>query len=335
MFSSPVATGKLTSSAPTVWSSYPPNLGRKQQLIELHNELGYHVIHDLQSDNVLVGRKGWLFLKQDLGWASFRSELPPEEAELRKWRKALAGAQAFLGARGIPLVYVIVPSKESIYPELLPPGAVRARGTTRLDEMLPVLESAHVDYIDLRPELRNAKPAAQIYAKIDSHWNGAGARVGASRILSHVAEVLQRPASFADLDSHLVPRASDGDLALILALQDLETEPSVALVPNQPRAHRIEPPESVLEPTRKHMSRMVWEVPDETLPKALILRDSFAEAFMPTLSEKFRRTTWVWTHELDLQLVNRERPDIVIVELTERFFSGTPPRLLIGSAKRK
>jgi hypothetical protein len=55
---------------------------------------------------------------------------------------------------------------------------------------------------------------------------------------------------------------------------------------------------------------------------------------MPTVSEKFRRTTWLWTHEIDLRLVERERPDIVIVEMTERFFSDAPPKLMTKKAGR-
>jgi len=123
-------------------------------------------------------------------------------------------------------------------------------------------------------------------------------------------------------------------MPLILSLEERVTVPSVELVPNQPRARRVVPPESVREPTRKQQTRMVFEVPDPSLPKALILRDSFAEGFMPTLSEKFQRSVWLWTHELDLSLVEQERPDIVIFEMTERFLSDAPPKLITRQARR-
>jgi hypothetical protein len=223
---------------------------------------------------------------------------------------------------------VIVPSKETVYPDFLPWSATRARSTTRFDEMLSLLNSAGVAYLDLRPLLLEGRRSAQIYDSVDSHWNGRGALLGTRAILDRTGTILKQPQSFFEPNAHLTHRDSEADLLLILSLDDRVKVPSVALVPNRKRAVRLEPPESVLKTTRKQHNKMVFEVPDESLPKALILRDSFAEMLMPTVVEKFRRSVWVWTHELDLRLVDRERPDIVIVETTERFLYDKPPRLL-------
>ena len=314
---------------------FTANLGHKQRFICLTNWLGYQVLHDLQSDNVLVGKHDWLFLKQDLGWKSFRSEQPLEGAEAQQWRASLAGAAKLLAARGIRLLYVIVPSKETIYPELLPPGAVRARNTTRLDETLQMLGELQIDYIDLRAPLLTAKREAQLYDSNDSHWNGRGARVGAERILTRVQEILQRPPGYADLNSHLTPNTSWGDLPLILAMEKLFGTPSVELVVNERRATRLVPPERVANPSRQQVKEMVYEAPDDSLPRALIIRDSFGFTFSDTLVEKFQRSTWLWTHDLDLRLLDREKPDIVIVEQTERFFSGSAPKVLTAKPRRR
>lgn len=305
------------------------NLGQKRRMIQVNNWIGYRLLGDLQSDNVLVGKHGWLFLKQNFGWESMRSEQPLTKKGALGWRRALQGAERQLAKRNIAFLFVIVPSKETIYPELLPESAPRARDTSRLDEVLPVLQDSGVHYLELRTPLLSGRRAAQLYDSIDSHWNGNGARIGAQLILQKAAELLKRPASFAELDAHLSPRPSWADMPLILSLDGVITVPSVELVPNRHRARRVEPPESVREPTRKQQTKMVYEVDDKTLPKALILRDSFAEGFMPIFSEKFRRTVWLWTHELDLRLVEQERPDIVIVEMTERFLSDAPPKLLL------
>jgi alginate O-acetyltransferase complex protein AlgJ len=306
---------------------FAASLGQKHAMVELYNWLGYRVVGDLQSDTVLVGKRDWLFLKQNFGWESMRSEAPLTAKEAAAWRRALTGAQSWLHDRDIAFLFVIVPSKETIYPELLPRSAPRARSETRLDEMLRLFRASKIEHLELRTPLLAAKPTAQLYDSIDSHWNGHGARIGAELMMRRVAELLERPASYAELDSRLSARPSWGDMPLILSLDRVVTVPSVELLPNQPRARRLEPPASVLEPTRKQMNRMVYEVDDASLPKALILRDSFAEGFQPTLAEKFQRSVWLWTHELDLRLVEREKPDIVIVEMTERFFSDAPAKL--------
>jgi hypothetical protein len=301
-------------------------------MVQLNNWLGYRALGDLQSDNVLVGKHGWLYLKQNFGWESMRSEEPLSKKHAAAWRRVLQGAERQLAKRKIPFLFVVVPSKETIYPEHLPKSAARARDTSRLDELLAVMKDSGIEYLELRTALRAGRERAQLYDSIDSHWNGNGARIGAQLILQKVAQQLNRP-GFAEIDARLAPRPSWADMPLILSLDDVITVPSVELVPNHQRARRVEPPESVKEPTRKQQTKMVYEVDDETLPKALILRDSFAEGFMPVLNEKFRRTVWLWTHEIDLRLVEREEPDIVIVEMTERFFSDAPPKLMNGKGR--
>ena len=320
---------------PTDFEEYfAANLGHKRRLIQLNNLVGYRVIGDLQNDSVLVGTHDWLYLKQNFGWESMRSEEPLSTRDAATWRRDLQGAQSFLAKHQVAFLWVIVPSKETIYPEFLPKSAPRARAISRLDEMLGVFASTGVDYLELRTPLLEGRKHAQLYDSIDSHWNGNGVRIGADLMMKRVTTLLNRPDSYADLDSSLKPRPSWADLPLLVSLDDVIGQPSVELVPNRPRARRLEPPESVKEPTRKQQNRMVFEVDDASLPTALILRDSFSEGCMPTLTEKFRRSVWIWTHEIDLRLVPQEQPDIVIVEMTERFMSDTPPKLMLPRASR-
>jgi alginate O-acetyltransferase complex protein AlgJ len=303
------------------------NLGYKRRLVQLHNALGYALLQDLQSEDVLAGRDGWLFLKKTYGWESFRGEVPLPKKTAQGWRRSLRGAKHWLGDRNIPLLYVLVPSKETVYPEFLPASATRARPSTRFDEILPVFDSVGIDYIDLREPLRAAK-GGQLYDKLDSHWNGRGAQVGAALILKRVSELLGQPPEFAQLNSELVPQKSFGDLVLMLSLDEYVTEDSVALLPTQKRARRLEPPEDLIDLSYRQSRRMVFEVPDPSLPKALIIRDSFAKMLSFCMAEKFRRSLWIWTHNLDLRAVDAEKPDIVIVELAERFFFDDPPPLM-------
>jgi hypothetical protein len=154
----------------------------------------------------------------------------------------LRGARDWLGERGVAFLFVIVPSKETIYPEHLPASAPRARARSRLDEMLEVFASSNVEYLDLRGPLLQGRKHAQLYDRVDSHWNGHGARIGAQLLLQRAGAALKQPEAWAALDSHLSPRPSWADMPLILALDGRVTEPSVELVPNQPRAKRIERP---------------------------------------------------------------------------------------------
>jgi len=56
-------------------------------------------------------------------------------------------------------------------------------------------------------------------------------------------------------------------------------------------------------------------VADEALPRAVMFRDSFANALVPYLSEDFSRILFVWNRDVDPDAVARHAPDIVIHQI--------------------
>ena len=63
---------------------------------------------------------------------------------------------------------------------------------------------------------------------------------------------------------------------------------------------------------------------DERLPKAVMFRDSFANALVPYLSESFSRIVYVWERDVNPEVVELEQPDVVIQEIAERFLGRAP-----------
>ena len=55
-----------------------------------------------------------------------------------------------------------------------------------------------------------------------------------------------------------------------------------------------------------------------------MFRDSFANALIPFLSESFDRIVYVWQPDVHPQVVQIEKPDVVIHEIAERFLARTP-----------
>ena len=54
------------------------------------------------------------------------------------------------------------------------------------------------------------------------------------------------------------------------------------------------------------------------LPRAVVLRDSMADLWVPMLTTNFSRIVYASTYALGRALIEREKPDIVIDELVER-----------------
>ena len=89
--------------------------GFRSLLIRLHNEVDYQAFS--ASDRVLIGRDGWLFDKDFVNAVikdANNADLEPQIlGELRRLRGCLA-------PRGVKLVFVLNPTKSSIYPQFLP-----------------------------------------------------------------------------------------------------------------------------------------------------------------------------------------------------------------------
>ena len=73
---------------------------------------------------------------------------------------------------------------------------------------------------------------------------------------------------------------------------------------------------------------LVFEQEDTRLPRAVMFRDSFAIWLTPLLSENFSHIRYSWQYTFDREIIERERPDIVIQEMVERVLVDDfgPPR---------
>jgi len=74
--------------------------------------------------------------------------------------------------------------------------------------------------------------------------------------------------------------------------------------------------------------------PDAPIRRAVVFRDSFSMALVPFLSEEFGRAVYLWIQDFEPSVIEREKPDLVIQEYTERLLSvitpADPPDLAAG-----
>jgi hypothetical protein len=72
----------------------------------------------------------------------------------------------------------------------------------------------------------------------------------------------------------------------------------------------------------EHVSNFVSVQNGANLPRAVLLTDSFGEYPALWLREHFSRLVTVGTYALELDLIERERPDVVIQLIVERQLDG-------------
>jgi anthranilate/para-aminobenzoate synthase component II len=56
-----------------------------------------------------------------------------------------------------------------------------------------------------------------------------------------------------------------------------------------------------------------------------MFRDSFTLNLAPLLSENFQRILYLWQYEVDMKVVHKEHPDVVIQEIVERKLMNIVP----------
>lgn len=75
----------------------------------------------------------------------------------------------------IPLLYVQVPQKASVYGESQLPDGLNDYGDAHANTFLRALREREVDYLDLRPVLAGTGRYSELFFRTDHHWTAEGA----------------------------------------------------------------------------------------------------------------------------------------------------------------
>lgn len=138
--------------------------------------------HDA-GDKALLGRKGWFFYKP-----GYHDLIARPGGPVSATNDVVAAIKAFrddLQSRGIQLLMVPAPNKESVYPEML---TTRAAGKEPIvspttSDLFRRLKAANVACLDLFTTFREARngssAGAPLYLAQDSHWSPTGVQLAA------------------------------------------------------------------------------------------------------------------------------------------------------------
>jgi alginate O-acetyltransferase complex protein AlgJ len=308
----------------------------RQRLVRWQAIARLHALRVSPSGAVIRGRDGWLFYADDGAMADYAVAPPFTAAELEAWRVALQDTSDWLADQGIAYLFVISPDKHVIYQEYMP-TTIRRAVVSRIDQLVSHLRAhSTVRVLDLRPALLAAKAHDRIYHRTDTHWNDRGAFVGYQQIVDALAAdvpALPRPARSA-FEPRVV-RSEGLDLAGMLGLTGVLDEDDLVLVPRHPATARILEPQ---QPNPRLMHpRIVTEAPNRG-PRAVVFMDSFGAGLVRFLSEDFSRVVYLWQNNMDPQIVQQERPQVVIQEwvgrrlATQRPYNPVPEMSVRSSA---
>ena len=298
------------------------NFGLRDTFVRLNARLHYDLLRTSPiPGRVIVGKDGWLFLTGHGELEAYDGSNLFTRRQLQNWARLLREYRDYFAARQISFILAVVPNKFTICEDKLPLSVVRARQTSRLDQLARHLERQNLPFLDLRQAMNEAREKEEVYLRFDSHWNAAGAHASYQAIVKALAR--QRP------ELHPVARdelrreyrlSAKGDLAIMLGLDGHLAEDRLILRPIRKRRAVQRPIDG-----ERNWRHKRYVVNDSSLPTALIFHDSFGRSLLPFLTMHFRHSETLWRVGPVMRLVEEQRPDVVIIEIAERHLLSTPP----------
>jgi alginate O-acetyltransferase complex protein AlgJ len=216
-------------------------------------------------EKALVGPGGWLFYQPGIGYLTQRPRPGDSTAQ-----DAAAAATRFrddLAARGIRLIVMPTPNKESVYPDKLswwaaPPSDVLSKETS---SFLAQCEATGIEVVDLFRLYRDARRSSTelLYLEQDSHWSPTGMEIAAMAVAARIfmrGWLAPGPISF---DAHPAPIHEVGDIVRMIRSPEIEAR----VLPQAIATSQV---------VRRDTGALFT---DDASPEVLVLGDSFLRIY--------------------------------------------------------
>lgn len=302
-------------------SFYNDNFGYRKLFISANNYLKINYLSFPTSHpNVVVGKKDWLFYNASGSLANYKGSVFYTDKELQEIKSNLVDQETYLSQKGIKFYLAILPDKMSVYPQYMD-EKYKAAEYNRTDQLIGYLQGIGMNIIDTRATLRAQSEKALLYQKNDSHWNKNGAIVCAEQIVNRIKiDFPNLPTPKTKSDYVVSQRQKKGgDLSNLLGL--------TAFTKNE---------QFIYEPKDKNTMKKKREVPAEykfydqsyqqtflyeqsgNLPTILVFNDSFVSYIHSFLGDSFSESSFFWTHDFRKDVIEIEKPNIVLHMIVER-----------------
>lgn len=287
----------------------------KEQLLSSMGNIKFHVLGDRYFKGVINGYDNWIIYTGENSLNDYQNTHPFTADKIKSIRKRLKNLCATTTKNDIKLLILIPPNKNTIYPEYMPAEIPQINKKSRLDQVMSVWENTDdCQVIDLRNTLLEAKTKNKVYNSTDSHWTDYGAFLAYKQL----AQIFRY-----DFPSVKVRSISDYELRSVIFHGDLTS--TFGYFDVQESAVRFEPAFEINYIVRTFdtspgiRDTVITYADDPTLPVAIIYRDSFFTALIKFVAENFREAYYFWSYKIDFEAVKANKPDYLILEVTERY----------------
>lgn len=271
-------------------------------------------------DKVIDFKNGWLFggdhwsdnFSESMRYVNFKSD------ELTTLEKNIKQKQIWCSKQKIKYFIAVAPNKETIYRELIPLDV--GSKISKMEQTQNICLKNGVGYIDLGKQFPKDKFSNLLYHKTDTHWTELAGYYAYLEILNQINKQLNFNILPIPLSNFKVEKSDViiGDLNEIRGKVTNENllvmKPVNFELKYKEVGKKLEIPSPYENDPNLYERRMI----SENNLKIMLLHDSFGGYMTKFLCNHFGEVLHIWKHEFNQDLIQKEKPDIIIQEFVER-----------------
>jgi len=336
---------KLISTLPKQIDTYVNDrFAFRSKIITFMKVVDFMVLGRSHDHKLLVGKDRWLFyIDNILGdeFGNFKKTNLFNDRQMQIFQRQLALVNDVCEQNNIQFIFLIVPTTSSVYPERVP--YARPEGMSRTDQILAAMPE-HIREKTIYPldyflEKKHALPTT-LYYNNGLHWTKLACyytyellRQKLEPAFPNLPEIQFRITPYIDPGEDNYARLWWGINKFGRSLVMMNVEP----VGGWESQYKYVVLESVQENiyntvvglnSRKGKYGIITENKDQSLPTAIVMRDSYFVDLEPFTSSIFSQVEYVWTQpeKRNIQYLENldKKPDVFIWEFAERALEAIP-----------
>ena len=296
---------------------YTSNFSLKKCLFKPYYFIQNDFLHkNLLPAKVVNGKDGWMFLGDSYSNVILESRglLKFNNKQVNLIRDNVLSTTKYLKENDIIYYLALAPNKHTIYGDKL--FTNNYTGETKKTQVHDALSINNLKFIDLGKGFDEIKE--QLFFKTNTHWNDLGAYYGYKNLMESIKQEFKNIKSVSlneiDIESKISWK-EDLTNMLDISVKEIQEYYTVKNPKSQKYKSRLTIPDNYKRKPETYEHRYKSNSNDL---KVLIFRDSFSSAMEKYLTESFGETVFIWSSIIDKDLIEKEKPDIVIHEIIER-----------------
>lgn len=311
---------EMTDEYPKKFETYyNDNFGLRTMLVNWNSNFKFNFFNAAPASSfVLIGKDGFLFYNNTDAYNSYSHSNLVENEKLEYIYKKQLKIKNELTAKGIKYIVGFFPNKHTIYEEMFSyPMRLQVKGDVSFaDQIVKYFDERSFQFVDVRKDLLDAKGESQLYRKNDSHWNAYGAYITYNSFCKQTSNMLglvPYDTSYFNID-YSIERT--GGLTNAIGVEKIKSyydERPVFTFKQKVKTYK----NIGTNGFPKNTVITINENCGNTIT-VLVFRDSYTTEFIPFLSQNFYKVIYIWQFPIDMDLITKTNPDVVMSFCVER-----------------